>query len=114
MQRNSHDTEEHGKVANPFRWTLPKPNHPWDTWVPGQATVRFRICCVVENINDSRATHARGIIDASFFEAVMLAQLLGASFGQDGHVVFRTEVQTTRRSRLDARRFQANRNPVCT
>ena len=68
----------------------------------------------MQHINNVGAAYRLRIVDAGLFEAKVVAQLLGAGLGDELHIFFGAELQTARRTSLDARGFQALADPVGT
>src|ERR1700684_3902008 len=88
VQRYAEYAAEHGKIADPFRGTLPEAYDPGNSRIFRQAAVGLGIVDVVQNVDDASSAYAGRIVDSGFFDAEVFAQLFGASFGEIFHVIF--------------------------
>ena len=79
-----------------------------------QASVKFRMFNVVEDIHNVRAADAGRIVKSGIGMSCMFAKLRRALLAKLLHIVFRSEVQTSRRTRFDASRFKPGADPVRT
>lgn len=61
----------------------------------------------MQNVNNRRASNRLRVIDARVLESRYGPQLLHSLVGQHKHVVFRSKVETSRRTRLDAGGFKS-------
>ncbi len=61
----------------------------------------------MQNVDDVGSADRLRIVDAGVLPAEIVAQLFGALFGDELHVVFAAELQTAGGTRLDAGGFQA-------
>src|ERR1700686_2411031 len=83
-------------------------------WILRQSAVIFRLGGVVQYVDYARAADARWIVDACFGEIVMITKLLGASLGEELHVVLAAEMQAPCWARFDACRLQPFAHAVGT
>ena len=78
----------------------------------GKTAVGLGLVDVVQHIDDAGAANSGRIVDAGFLEARNFAQLRGPLFGQELHVVLGAEMQTARRTSLNAGGFQTSSHSV--
>src|SRR6266571_6778549 len=75
-------------------------------WICRESAIDLRFRRVMQNVDHAGPAHARWIVHARIREVRMFTELLRAPPREVQHVLLRTEVQTSRRARLNARRFQ--------
>src|SRR5260370_32591929 len=77
-----------------------------------QPTIQLGILCVVEDVDHGRSAGAGRIVNSRVAVTRILAQLHGAGFRQFFHFRFRSEMQTSSGTGLDASRFEPYRYAV--
>src|SRR5260370_9510312 len=106
MHEQSNEAADRGRMAEPLQRALPQFHWPGHMWICRQSSIDLRFRRVMQNVDHAGAAHAGWVVDARVREVRMVAKLLGALAREVQHVVLATEVQASRRARLDARRFQ--------
>src|SRR5437879_3778833 len=107
-------TADHGDVADPFQWLLPKADRPGNVRVLGQTAIEFGVAGIVEDVNHVSPVYARWIINAGGFETRNFAELFCSRFGKHFHLRLGAKMQAARRTGLNAGGLKALRNPVHT
>src|SRR3982074_213232 len=107
VHEEADQSADHGDVAKPLQRALPEFDGPRNVRVLRQAAVKLRLGGVMQHVNHAGAAHALWIANSGIREVGMIAKLLRASFSKELHIVLTAEVQASRRTRLDARWFQA-------
>src|SRR5689334_7515517 len=96
MSEEPDQAADQRQVTKPFQRMLPELHGERDGGIAGQATVEFRLGSVMKDVDHAGAADARRIVNTGVREAEMIAELLGAGFGKELHVVLGAEVQAAR------------------
>ena len=107
MDEEADQAADHRGVAKPLQRALPEFYGPRDARILREAAVEFGLRGIVEDVHYAGAADALGIVDAGLREVVVIAELLGASFGEFLHVVLAAEVQAAGGAGLDAGGLEA-------
>ena len=106
MSEQTDQATDQRQVAQPLQRMLPELHCQRNGGVARQAAVEFWLGGIVEDVNHARAADTRGIVNAGVVVAVVIAELLGALFGEELHVVLGAEVQAASGAGLDASRLE--------
>src|SRR5256885_7023482 len=104
----------HCHVSEPLQWPLPQLHHQRNGRIARQPAVKFWLCRVMKHVNHARASDPLRIVNTGVREIVVVLQLLRSLLRQHQHVFFASKVQTTCRTRLDARGLQPFADAVRT
>src|SRR4029077_9272376 len=112
VREDAQQTSDDGNVSDPLERLLPEAHRPRNVRVSWQASVKFGIAGIVEDIDNVSAFDSGWIVDSGVCEAGMIAKLSRARFREFLHFGLGAEVQAAGRTRLNAGGLQALRNPV--
>src|SRR5579872_807107 len=99
---------EHGECAkHGLEQPLPHRVAQGNDWILRQSPVAFGIGRVVQNIDHMRSANRLRIVYAGVFKSEILAQLFGALFGDELHVIFAAKLQAAGRASFYARGLEA-------
>src|SRR5579885_1989868 len=114
VQAYAQESEQGERSQHWLRQPLPDGVAPRDGGIAGQAAVALRIGRIVQHVDHVCAADRLRVVHARLVIPEVLAQLLGALFGDEFHVVFRAELQAACWAGLDAGRLQALPHAVGT
>src|SRR5258706_5490941 len=106
VHEEADQSANHGDVAKPLQRTFPEFYSPRNMRIFREAAVKLRMRGVMQHVNDAGAADALRIVNAGIREVGVVAKLFRAAFSKELHIVLAAKVQTARRTRLDARRFE--------
>src|SRR5258705_13853966 len=102
MQKNSHQSEQGEGAQNWLGKPFPDGVAPGDLGILREATVEFGLRGLVQHVDDGGTSDGLGIVNAGSVEAKVVAELGGARFRDELHVVLAAKFQAAGRTGLDA------------
>ncbi len=95
VHEQTDQTSSDGQIAQPLQRMFPQLHNERNAGIGRQATVKFRLGRVVQNVNNACAADTGRIVHAGIRKAVVILKLLGALPGEIEHVFLGAEVQAT-------------------
>src|SRR5208282_1336228 len=107
MKEDAEAAEQSEGSDHRFEEPLPPGVAPRDRRIFREIAVALGVGGVVENVDDVGSADGLGIVDAGVLPAAIIAELLGALFGDESHVFFAAEFQAAGGTCFDAGGFES-------